>query len=244
MRIFGSSDKIRFFRNKKETTMQKFSLLSPLFIFLALIFVALLAVVPAAFACHDNPKDEINNAACGGDGEEVRRLLESGVDVETKTPDGDTPLINAASGDAEVVSLLLDARANLEAKNSLGWTPLNYAAFEGHPEVVKILLDAGANPEAKGNDGETPLMNAVLGGHLEVAKALLDAGASLDATSHDGGTMMIFAISGGHVNIIKLLLDAGVKPALEDLAVAVIIAVVDSRDFEIAKMLFWALWKN
>ena len=74
--------------------MQKFSLLSPLFIFPALIFVALLAVVPAAFACHDNPTDEINNAVCVSDGEEVRRLLESGVDVETKTPYGDTPLIN------------------------------------------------------------------------------------------------------------------------------------------------------
>ena len=239
MRIFGGSDKIHFFRNKKETTMQKFSLLSPLFIFPALTFVALLAVAPAAFACHDNPQDEINNAVCVGDGEEVRRLLESGVDIETKTPDGDTPLINAAGGDAEVVSLLLDAGANLEARNSHGLTPLNYAAFEGRPEVVKILLDAGANPEAKDNDGWTPLISAMLEGHPEVVKVLLDAGASIGAKDNEGATPLMHAVIGKHPAIVKILLDAGAKPMLNDFVAAVLFG-----DFEITKMLLWALWKN
>ena len=217
--------------------MQKFPLLSPLFIFPALTFVALLAVAPTAFACHDNPQDEINNAVCIGDGEEVRRLLESGVDIETKTPDGDTPLINAAGGDAEVVSLLLDAGANLEAKNSLGWTPLNYAISEGHLEIAKILLDAGANPEAKDNYGWTPLMTAMR--HPEIIKILLDAGASIETKDNDGATPLTHAVIEKNPVIVKILLDAGAKPMINDFVAAVLVG-----NFEITKMLLWARWKN
>ena len=71
----------------------------------------------------------------------VASLLRAGVDVETRTLSGSTPLICAAyQGQAEVVKVLLKWK-DIHANNG---STLVRALSQGHIEVARILLRAGA----------------------------------------------------------------------------------------------------
>ncbi len=102
---------------------------------------------------------DIFSAAKEGNIEEVRRLVESGVDVNVKDNDGRTPLHFAAGlGYIEVVKYLISKGAYVNVKeNAHGATPLHLAAEFGQIEVVKYLISKGAEVNVKDNYGNTPL---------------------------------------------------------------------------------------
>uniref|UniRef100_A0A7S2V7L6 Uncharacterized protein n=1 Tax=Entomoneis paludosa TaxID=265537 RepID=A0A7S2V7L6_9STRA len=114
----------------------------------------------------------IHDAAWAGDLEKVKELLESGVDVETRTEDnqGQTPLHWAImAGQLEVVQYLVEQKgANVEAQTNYGATPLHWASLYGKLEVVQYLVEHGANVEAKSTDGWTALDMATKNGHNQV----------------------------------------------------------------------------
>ncbi len=73
-------------------------------------------------------------------------LLERGVNINTVTADGATPLYLAAQNDhVEIVKMLLEKEADVNKVRANGATPLFIAAQNGHVEVVKIVLAAKAN---------------------------------------------------------------------------------------------------
>ena len=80
--------------------------------------------------------------------EALTLLLDTEIDLETRTDQGMTPLMLAAdSGDAGAAKLLLDAGADVEAYSiTAEWplTPLFYAALKGHNRVIEHLLRSGA----------------------------------------------------------------------------------------------------
>jgi RNA polymerase sigma factor (sigma-70 family) len=96
--------------------------------------------------------DNLIQAACSGDVEQARRLLQADpTTVHTCDP-------------------------------YLQSTPLHYAAHRGYLEIVQLLLTAGADVMAREGSSDTiPLHWAAEGGHLEVARVLLDHGADLHA---------------------------------------------------------------
>lgn len=86
----------------------------------------------------------------------TRLMLTLGADPETKTKNGSTPLILAASkGHEDVVCLLLEEGADIEAKNKYGNTPLILAASRNREDVVRLLLEKGAQVCTKNNQGLT-----------------------------------------------------------------------------------------
>ncbi len=160
----------------------------------------------------------IADAAMRGDVEEVRVLIERGLDVNAPQGDGMTALHWAAErGSAEIASLLLDAGADPAAMTRNGaYTPLHLAARGGSAGVVATLLERGASANAGTSTGDaTPLHLAASAGSVRAVEALLEHGAGVDRRESEWGqTALMFASSKGRVDVVKALLRVGADPAL------------------------------
>ncbi|MEZ0345545.1 MAG: ankyrin repeat domain-containing protein [Infirmifilum sp.] len=90
----------------------------------------------------------LHKAASRGDLREVKRLLDSGADPNTRDwLSGETPLHKAAAnGQFDIAKLLLDHGADPNAPDKYGRTPLYHAAANGQFRVARLLLERGADP--------------------------------------------------------------------------------------------------
>jgi ankyrin repeat protein len=168
--------------------------------------------------CGQVSSDELLAAAVAGKADQIKLLLDAGVDKNATDKDGMTALHTAAVlGDVPVVTMLLAHGANTEAKEVQGGlTALHLAAFGGHSAVVSKLLVAAAKVDARSADGRTPLYFAAAKGHVETASLLLANHADKDAKTADGATLLQTAAAAGHGFIIELLLAAGVDTEAKD----------------------------
>ncbi|XP_029659859.1 ankyrin repeat domain-containing protein 17-like [Formica exsecta] len=109
----------------------------------------------------------------------VKWLINHGIDVNTQSTFGNTPLMyGCAGGHEEVVRVLLEAGTNVEDHNDLyGHTPLMEAASTGRVQIAKILLEHGAGINTHSNGKESALSLASRHGHLKMFHFLLKAGA-------------------------------------------------------------------
>jgi TonB family protein len=165
-----------------------------------------------AYAVQQADEAALATAASEGRVDDVRTLLDQGLDVNARNEDDWTPLLFAAlGGHPEVVGLLLDVNAS----NNEGWTPMIAAALSGHTEIVGLLLERGADPHAKsmrtpdGDSAVTALIVAARYGYAEVVNALLDGGAEVNATSRNGVSALEAATSGGRAEVVTLLVERG-----------------------------------
>jgi len=147
----------------------------------------LLVTLVAAIALSQAPTlpkaDQLQEAARKGDAATVRKLLDEGVDVNTKFRYGATALFYACDhGHVEVVKVLLDKGADLTVKDSFyGFTPLMLAVGPAqkrkpeHSEIARLLI-------AKGSPGkDAALSGAIAAGDAPLAKFILDSGGIPDA---------------------------------------------------------------
>ena len=155
--------------------------------------------------------DSIHDAAREGNLQEVQRLINEGVDVNSKAEDNQTPLHYASwHGHFEVAKLLLANGANINARTKLwNWAPLHYASDKGHLEMVKFFLENGANPNASSYGADTSLHLASLEGHFEIAKLLVKYGADVNVKTKRGRTPLHHAVFSERINIVELLLVKG-----------------------------------
>jgi ankyrin repeat protein len=136
--------------------------------------VGLGAALLAAGACDKQPADSpLIQAARTGSLDTVKRLLDSGADVNLPGPTGDdwdaTPLQHAIlARQPGAVRLLLDRGAD---PNRVGGpkspAPLLLAAGDTDPTFVNLLLAHGADPGVEGANGVTPLSSAVSAGPIK-----------------------------------------------------------------------------
>ena len=150
-----------------------------------------------------------------GNQEQVRLLIEAGIDVNKTNYRGDTPLCWAAKGGlSEHVKLLLAAPGiDVNKAARYGDTPLYCAAERGHSECVKLLLAApGINVNNAAMYGETPLYRAAEKGHSECVKLLLAApGIDVNKANNWGNTPLSTAAYYLRSECVKLLEAAGAK---------------------------------
>lgn len=119
----------------------------------------------------------------------VEALLAAGANCNYQAPNGETPLIGAASLGAEDVGLrLLDAGASPDLLGGFRETALHWAANLGLHRLAKRLLEQGADPHrTDAHYHASPLGWAVhgrfrllAGNQPAVAALLIAAGASVD----------------------------------------------------------------
>jgi len=158
--------------------------------------------------------DALAEAARKGDAAVVKKLLDEGVDVNTKYRYGATALSYACDrGHLDVVKLLLDRGADINVKDSFyGATPLTWAVSPAmgrkpqHPEVVRLLLQHGAQGR------EAALLDAISAPDAATTKVILDLGGLSPGTLSDA---LESATIGKHPDIVAMLEQAGAKPRVE-----------------------------
>lgn len=114
------------------------------------------AVEIAASVKHDNVVKllvshgadiDLATASLLGDTDLVRQLITRGVDVNTRTAEGLTPLMLATQrGKDEVAELLLANGADVDAVTNDGWTALDFPTNVENSKIEAILRSHGAKP--------------------------------------------------------------------------------------------------
>src|SRR3989454_6159204 len=147
---------------------------------------------------------DLLTAIRNGDYAQVRKLLESGADVNTAGKDGTTALMHSViEADVKMMKLLVDKGANVNMKNGQDSTALMYAAT--NLAKTRVLLDAGAEVKGKSKRGATPMSVALTTfGSTPVLKLLVNKGAELE------DRLMTLAAATGDLEAIQYLLSIGV----------------------------------
>jgi len=146
-------------------------------------------------------------AAKKGEEQQVKTLLNKGVDVNIKDKEGWMALHKAAfNGHIEIAKYLIQKYADVNAKEVDGWTPLMLASVNGHTELVKLLLEKGADVNAKNVDGWTSLHGAAVNGHIDIAEALINKGAIAYIGNKNGITPLLVAKSVNRTKLTELLI--------------------------------------
>lgn len=147
-----------------------------------------------------------------GTPQQLRALLDAGLDPNSKTPKGTTLLMMAAT-DPDKVRLLLTRHADPKARSVSGYDALTIAAASRNTAAsIKELLDAGAeaNPPASARAKNTPLLYASMTGDLANARLLLDRGAEPSAAA------LSQAVTFGYADIVRALIAAGAPAKLTE----------------------------
>jgi hypothetical protein len=141
--------------------------------------IALLILGSALAAFANDANEDLLSASRAGDLAAVKKALESGAVVETKTPYGQTPLYLAAmNGHEDVVRFLLDKGANSDVQDTFYKAPLlDFVLQRKHWEIAKLLINKSTKADqALGDVADTErvdLVQAVLA-RGKPSQALLD----------------------------------------------------------------------
>jgi hypothetical protein len=174
------------------------------------LMIGLIAALALSQAPPLTKAEQLQEAARKGDAATVKKLLDEGVDVNTKFRYQATAIFYAADhGHLEVVKVLLDKGAALDVKDTFyGFTPLMLAAQPAqkkkpeHLEIAKLLI-------AKGAPGKDILPMVIQTGDAVLAKAILDSGGIPPATLSDAFET---ARAQNKTEMAAMLEQAGAKP--------------------------------
>jgi len=161
------------------------------------------------------PPTSLQEAAACGDVELVKKMIEQGVDVNSKEGLSlDIALHRAVvEGHEDAVRVLLANGAYVNAKDEDGGSaPLHHAAERGHKRIAEILVASGADINTKklySPPGDTPLHCALKAGHKETVKLIIKKGADINAKNGGGQTPLDIALSLNREDIVELLIEKG-----------------------------------
>lgn len=145
-----------------------------------------------------------------GKKEDVRFLIEKGVDINAGDRDNMTPLHWAsAKCHDEIVRLLVNTGVDVHAKTVFGeWTALHMASAYGFTDIVKILIEAGSDVNARDRNDWTPLHWAAFSRNIsrDLVELLLNSGADINAMSKNG-TSTELAEAHNNTHIAAILKD-------------------------------------
>jgi len=152
---------------------------------------------------------DLVRAAADGDLQAVRRLLETGANVDVRGDWDVTPLMEAARlGHTEVVKLLLEHGADPLARDGgdRPSTALLDAIRNRHSGVAREIARRVRDQEER----DWGLQYAVLVGDAPTVEAMLDCGADPGATTQkDNRTAFMEAVAARSYDLLELLLRRG-----------------------------------
>ena len=122
----------------------------------------------ATVACEDKRGwNMFHSAAEGGDTDIISLIHTHLPNIESKTGEGETPLMVAAlAGKLHAVKWFLEKGATVACESNTGWNTLHYAAEGGDTDIISLIHTHLPNIESKTGEGLTPLMVAAFTGKL------------------------------------------------------------------------------
>lgn len=213
--------------------------------------LALLAATTAANAQTPPSQSDIagyqglHRAAQAGDVAEIRRLAQSGAEVDGRDGRGRTPAhVAAFASNDEALRALAEAGADMNAFESQAYDVVTIAAVADDGELLSLAIELGNDPGLTTSpyDG-TALIAAAHLGHVDAVRRLIAAGAPLDHVNNLGWTALMEAVvlgNGGpdHQKVVRLLLEAGADRTIGDRDGVTPLAHARARGYaEIAELL-------
>jgi hypothetical protein len=170
------------------------------------------------FPLLENQEDMVSSAIERGDTDEVRSMLEGGLDPNTSIRRINLLQYAVVKQQPEIVRLILDHGAKINQIDRDKWTALHWAArTNSTDEIVRILIDAGAEVEAETEFNETPLHLTVASPHgVQIAKTLLDAGANIEHENGLGGTPFLACAYEKDIDLARFLFSRGANINAKD----------------------------
>jgi uncharacterized protein len=158
-----------------------------------------------------------------GNTEQVKRLLQSGANINATNEEGRTAVLAATyHNQVETVEILIQAGADINIRDHNRNNVFLYAGAEGLRDILKLAIDAGADVTITNRYGGTALIPAADRGHVEIVRELLTrTDVDIDHINNLNWTALLEAIilgDGGenHQQIVQLLLDHGADVHLAD----------------------------
>ena len=161
----------------------------------------------ATVACEEKRGwNTLHHAAQGGDTDIISLIHTHLPNIDSKTREGDTPLMLAAlNGKLRAVKWFLERGATVACEEKRGWNTLHHAAQGGDTDIISLIHTHLPNIESKTGEGYTPLMVAALAGKLHAVKWFLEKGATVACESNRGWNTLHCAAKGGDTDIISLI---------------------------------------
>ncbi|KAI4875803.1 hypothetical protein NFI96_017146 [Prochilodus magdalenae] len=163
----------------------------------------------------------LKRAIAAGDVDLVKRLLESGMDVETRLGFGWTPLMCAVHvAHYDLAQLLLDSGASANFSRDdytvlMAACTASSATEEKIAKCVALLLSRNADPNIYSRNRITCLMLAARDGYCQVINLLVSHGAELDFQDDSGHTALMLAVQYGHKEAVLKLLQLGADKSIK-----------------------------
>ena len=121
----------------------------------------------------------------------VRLLVESGLEIISKTKSGLTPLHRAVMlNNNDIAALLITSSADVHNTDANSMSPLHWAACLGHRESVALLLANKAGKAKYDDDGDLPKHKAAWFGQLTLFDDLVGERSDLELNTRDGETLL------------------------------------------------------
>ncbi|KAI0104640.1 ankyrin repeat and SOCS box protein 7 [Nemania sp. FL0031] len=142
----------------------------------------------------------------------IKKLLDSGLDANSRDGDGWTALHEAAMRDTpDALRILIDAGGDLTQCSDDGMTPISASAGCGKINTLKYMLEYIVKSKRVAFWGKpSPLWTATANGHGEIVNLLLDSGISIHWIDEDDQeTLFDTALLNGHHDIAKLIVERG-----------------------------------
>lgn len=193
-------------------------------LYTTMILLTIIAILSVQCKSMDTSHQEnIVAAVSNGEVSLVKRLLESGADVNQRGPDSKPLLLIATEKrNLDMAKLLVQHGADVNSQDNILNSPFLYAGASGYTEMVKLYLDHGADFKIFNRYNGTALIPACERGHVETVKLLAHTkGFPIDHINRLGWTALLEAIILGdgsqkYVDIVQILLDANSDKNIAD----------------------------
>ena len=146
-------------------------------------------------------------ASRGGNPEVIELMLSHVPSIDSRTKEGVTPLMIAASNDKlQAVKYLLKQGADPSLQDNNGWNVLHRLSRVGNPEGIELMPTHVPCIDSVTKEGLTPLMIAAGNDNLQAVKCLLKQGADPSLQDIKGWSGLHSSSLGGNPEVIELML--------------------------------------
>jgi uncharacterized protein len=131
-------------------------------------------------------KDSAVDSVKEGDIPKIKKLLDTGFDINTAKEDGTTMLMLLSidlnvDNMSEMIEFLIGSGADTEIEDENGNTALNLAVRQGNKGAAEQLVFAGADVDTMNHAGWTPLMFSAALGYRDIMDFLISRDADMEA---------------------------------------------------------------